>query len=404
MVRLGLIVLGACVQKRRSRRRRPSGWRPAAGVAVLVPAYNEETVICKTVETLLASTLEADIIVIDDGSSDRTSDVVRETYAGVERVKVHRKENGGKAAALNYGIAQTDAEVIVAIDGDTVLLPDAIERLVEPFEDPRVGAVAGKVVVGNRVNLMTRFQALEYLMSQNLDRRAFELFNAIGVVPGAIGAWRRRALVEVGGYSHDTLAEDADLTISIERRGWRVLGEPAAVALTEAPESLGSFLKQRFRWMFGTLQVAYKHAGAVLGRPSGVSLIIIPNVILFQFAFTLLAPIMDLLLVWTVATNVRSLVVHGWVQADTPMMLLGYWAFFQTVDVAAAAAAVALDGGRPSWRLVPLLAAQRFTYRQLLYWVAGRTLLAAIKGSFVGWGKLIRTGSVSLPVQTKGAG
>jgi hypothetical protein len=127
-------------------------------------------------------------------------------------------------------------------------------------------------------------------------------------------------------------------------------------------------------------------------------------VILFQFAFTLLAPIMDLLLVWTDATNVRSLVVHGWVQADTPMMLLGYWAFFQTVDVAAAAAAVALDGGRPSWRLVPLLAAQRFTYRQLLYWVAGRTLLAAIKGSFVGWGKLIRTGSVSLPVQTKGAG
>src|SRR4051812_31961429 len=404
MVRLSLIVLGACVQKRRSRRRRPSGWRPAAGVAVLVPAYNEETVICKTVETLLASALEADIIVIDDGSSDRTSDVVRETYAGVERVKVYRKENGGKAAALNFGIAQTDAEVIVAIDGDTVLLPDAIERLVEPFEDPRVGAVAGKVVVGNRVNLMTRFQALEYLMSQNLDRRAFELFNAIGVVPGAIGAWRRAALVEVGGYSHDTLAEDADLTWALQRHGWRIIGEPGALALTEAPETVKAFLKQRFRWMFGTLQVAYKNAGALLGRPCGISLITIPNVFLFQYAFTLLAPIMDLLLLWTVMMQVRSLVLFGSAQAGTSLMLLEYWIFFQSFDVLAAAAAMAFDRGRAEWRLVPLLILQRFSYRQLLYWAAVRTLLAAIKGSFVGWGKLIRTGSVSLPVQTKGAG
>jgi len=168
------------------------------------------------------------------------------------------------------------------------------------------------------------------------------------------------------------------------------------VALTEAPESLRSFLKQRFRWMFGTLQVAWKHAGGLLQRPNG-TWIIVPNVLLFQFAFTLLAPLMDILLVWTIAINVQSLIAHGWMQAGTPMTLLAYWAFFQTVDVAAAGAAHVLDGQRPSWRLFPLLAVQRFTYRQLLYWIAVRTLLAAIKGTFVGWGKLIRTGSVSLP-------
>ena len=401
--RLTLIIIGATWHKlRRPENARANADQPQE-IAILVPAYNEETVIAKTVQTLLDSTISGrlKIIVIDDGSSDRTAEVVRTEFAHLNNVRLCSKPNGGKAAALNYGITQTNAEVIVCIDGDTILLPDAIEHLVRPFADPAVGAVAGFVYVGNQKNLITRFQALEYTMSQNLDRRAFDHFNAIGVVPGAIGAWRRQAVTDVGGYSSDTLAEDADLTVSLERRGWKVTYEPKALALTEAPESLRGFLKQRFRWMFGTLQVAYKHSDALFLRPNGVSMITIPNVFVFQFAFTLLAPLMDLMLIWTVSSEVvsyffsLSIATSG---PETSLMLAEYWLMFQTFDLLAGAAALMLNGTSSEWKLMPLLFIQRFCYRQLLYFVVMQTLLTAIKGTLVGWGKLVRTGSVHIPV------
>jgi len=390
ILRILLIIIAALVQARRTSGRRVQ-WHPDK-IAVLVPAYNEEEVICKTVSALLSSTCadRLQILVVDDGSRDRTSDVVREAYGHDPRVLVHRKDNGGKASALNFGIDMTDADIIVAIDGDTILTPDAIDHLVTHFRDPTIGAVAGNVIVGNQTNLITRFQALEYITSQNLDRRAFELVNAIGVIPGAIGAWRRSALIEAQGYSKDTLAEDADLTLSIERNGWRVVGEPQARALTEAPETVRSFMKQRFRWMFGTLQVAWKHARR-RGRGHGVTLVVIPNVFVFQFGFTLLAPIMDILLVIAVAGALID------AENETSVLLAKYWVFFQTVDAIAAAVGIALSHERRSWRLLPLIFLQRFCYRQLLYVVATRALLAAIKGRLVGWGKLVRTGSVALP-------
>lgn len=417
--RLTLIILGATAHRLRGGHRAPAeAWQPdgqSGGIAVLVPAYNEEIVILKTIQTLLASTIAGriEIIVIDDGSTDETAAVVREAFAGEPSVRLYTKPNGGKAAALNYGLQMTSAEIIVAIDGDTVLLPDAIEHLARHFADPAIGAVAGTVSVGNRNTLITRFQAIEYVMSQNLDRRAFELINAIGVVPGAIGAWRREALVTVGGYSTDTLAEDADLTISVALAGWKVIGEPLACARTEAPESLRDFLKQRFRWMFGTLQVAYKHAAASVRRPCGISLVLVPNTLLFQFLFTLLAPVMDLILVFTVIMSVVDLVFgdargHG---HETLDLLAFYWLVFQAFDLLAGIAALLLHGGASEWRLLPLLVLQRFCYRQLLYVTAIRTLLAALKGTFVGWGKLVRTGSVDLPAASarnlsiaKGAG
>jgi cellulose synthase/poly-beta-1,6-N-acetylglucosamine synthase-like glycosyltransferase len=395
LFRIALVVIAALVQARRtSHSRRP--WKPET-IAVLVPAYNEEKVICKTVSALLSSTYpgEFDIIVVDDGSRDNTSAIVKQTFGDNPRILVHRKENGGKASALNLGIERTEAEIIVAIDGDTILMPDAIEHLVTHFQDPTVGAVAGNVIVGNQNNLITRFQALEYVTSQSLDRRAFELFNAIGVIPGAIGAWRRSALIEVHGYSSDTLAEDADLTFAIERRDWRVVGEPKALALTEAPETVRGFMKQRFRWMFGTLQVAWKHF-SLRGSGRGVVFIAIPNVFLFQFGFTLLAPIMDLLLV------IAGIAALAGSNHETLLLLLTYWACFQVADATAAAVGIALSRESANWRLLPLILLQRISYRQLLYVVAIRALLAAVKGRLVGWGKLVRTGSVvTQPRDTK---
>ncbi len=394
--RLCLIVVGATVQERRHRRRHEIDWLPQS-IAVLVPAYNEAKVICSTINSLLSATLEApfDIIVVDDGSKDGTADVVRRAFAGNPSVKVFEKPNGGKAAALNFALHCTEADVVVAIDADTVLDPDAIGYLVRHFGNPELGAVAGSAVVGNQINLLTRFQAIEYETSQNLDRRAFELFNAISVVPGAIGAWRREALIEVGGYASDTLAEDADVTLALERHGWKVIYEPRALAHTEAPETLRAFLKQRFRWLFGTLQVAHKNAGTILRKgPLPLALITLPNVYLFQFTFALIAPLMDALLLWSVVETAMSYVETGRPQELNSLRpLLLYWAFFQLLDIGAAVAALRMDILR-SWSLIPLIVLQRFCYRQLLYVVALRSLLAAVKGRFVGWGKLVRTGSV----------
>jgi cellulose synthase/poly-beta-1,6-N-acetylglucosamine synthase-like glycosyltransferase/peptidoglycan/xylan/chitin deacetylase (PgdA/CDA1 family) len=393
--RLLLIIVAAHVQRRRELQRAGVAWTPRS-IAVLVPGYNEEKVICKTVQSLLDSTIadRLEIIVIDDGSTDRTSEIVAETFADRPNVKAFKKANGGKSAALNFGITKTEADVIVAIDADTMLEPDAIELLVRHFHDERLGAVAGNAVVGNQCNMITRMQALEYVTSQNLERRALEIANAIPVVPGAIGAWRRAALLEAGGYGHDTLAEDADLTIELERLGWKVIYEPRARALTEAPETLAAFLKQRFRWMFGTLQVAYKNLVRVRGLPARIALITIPNAFVFSFAFTLLAPIIDAMLLVSVFNILFG--DAGTAQLDSLNRIAVYWLLFQAVDLMVAFLAIRLDCDRSNFALLPWILVQRFTYRQLLYWVAFRALLAAVKGQFVGWGKLIRTGTVAL--------
>ena len=397
ILRLSLICLCAYVQSRR-RRSQPKLDSFKGTIAVVVPAYNEAAIIAKTVTALLRSNVNQmfEVIVVDDGSTDDTSRVVADLFAAEPRVKLLRKENGGKASALNFGLFHTNAEVVIAIDGDTLLGRDAISHLTRYFNDPSIGAVAGKVVVGNQVSLLSRFQALEYATSQNLDRRAFELFNAIGVVPGAIGAWRREAVLGVGGYSNDTLAEDADLTISLERSGWRVVSDHQAQAWTEAPETLRPFLKQRLRWMFGTLQVAYKHRGAIAKKPSGVSAITLPNVFLFQFGFTLLTPLMDAILLWCLGVSVLAALGITEFDGGTLFLIAAYWLVFQAADFLGAIVALAIDRDRRHWSLLPLLLLQRFTYRQLLYVTAIRALVSALKGVFVGWGKLARTGNVEL--------
>lgn len=396
VVRLSFIIALALRHRKSERERSGLKWRPPS-LTVLVPAYNEEAVVCKTIRSLLASrNRKFDIVVIDDGSSDNTADAVRREFWKTQRVRVFKKQNGGKSAALNFGLRQTEAEIVIALDADTVFAPDSIEKLIRHFKDPRVGAVAGRAVVGNEVSLMARFQSLEYVTSQNLDRRAFEGFNAIGVVPGAIGAWRRQPLIDVGGFPLDTLAEDADATIAMERAGWRVLYEPAAIALTEAPETVRAFMKQRFRWMYGTLQVAFKHRDALVQKTArGVGYVTIPNIVIFQFAFTLLAPLMDLMLLLSLIFEGREWMISSTGEiSDSLQKIALYWLLFQGVDSLLAAVGLALNGDRRRWNLFPLIFIQRFCYRQLLYFVAIKTLLAAVRGQFVGWGKLLRTGNV----------
>jgi cellulose synthase/poly-beta-1,6-N-acetylglucosamine synthase-like glycosyltransferase/peptidoglycan/xylan/chitin deacetylase (PgdA/CDA1 family) len=397
-LRLLWVLVFASIHARRVKKRADTAWTPKS-MAVVIPAYNEEKVICNSVHAMLASDMtDFQILVVDDGSTDNTADIVRRTFRNEPRVRVIRKNNGGKWSALNLALESTDADIVVTLDAETIYAPDALRHLVRHFSDETVAGVAGHAVVGNRINLITRLQALEYVTNQNLDRRALEVVNGITVVPGAIGAWRRDALLTIGGFTSDTLAEDADATVRLELAGWKVMYEPRAIARTEAPESVATFMKQRLRWMFGTLQVGYKNRAVMWRmRPVGLGLFGLPNIIIFQFLFTLVAPIIDLMLAWSLLTSLSNFNMRP--DEGIPPMLLAvgmYWACFQLVEVATAAFAIALDGQRKTWRLLPLLFVQRFIYRQLLYIVAIRVMLAALKGSMLGWGKLKRTGRVAL--------
>jgi cellulose synthase/poly-beta-1,6-N-acetylglucosamine synthase-like glycosyltransferase len=232
-------------------------------VAVLIPAYNEEKVIVRTIRSVMMSNYKnLRIIVIDDGSKDRTSEVARDAYPNdiaSGRLIVLTKPNGGKADALNYALERTDEELYVGIDADGVIAHDAITNLVPHFANPKIGAVAGNAKVGNRVNLWTRWQALEYITSQNFERRALDLFDVVMVVPGAIGAWRTAAVKAGDGYHTNTVAEDADLTMNILEQGYSVIYEDQALAFTEAPVNADGLMRQRFRWSFGILQAIWKH-------------------------------------------------------------------------------------------------------------------------------------------------
>jgi len=267
---------------------------------------------------------------------------------------------------------------------------------VAPLADARVGAVAGNAKVGNRINLVTRWQAMEYITSQNLDRRAFALLNCITVVPGAIGAWRRTLVLDVGGFSEQTLAEDQDLTLTLLERGWRIAYADSAVAYTEAPDTLRGLSGQRFRWSFGTLQCAWKHRGALF-RSRALGWVALPNVWIFQLAFPFLAPAADLLFAWSLLTVYVNKLQHGAEYAMQSLeQVVGFYVAFLAVDWLAGVAALLMEKGEEKG-LAWLILLQRFVYRQVLYWAVVKAVGAAAQGRARGWGKLARKGTVELP-------
>jgi cellulose synthase/poly-beta-1,6-N-acetylglucosamine synthase-like glycosyltransferase/peptidoglycan/xylan/chitin deacetylase (PgdA/CDA1 family)/spore germination protein YaaH len=384
----------AFAQWLRSRRRERihAGSEYSPFVSIIVPAYNEELVIGNTIRSLLASDYtDYEIIVVDDGSQDNTSRVVRYEFGADERVKLFTVPNGGKATALNTGLEYARGEVIIALDADTIFTPQTVGALAHRFYDKQFGAIAGNAKVGNRVNLVTRWQALEYITSQNMDRRAFASLNCITVVPGAVGAWRKDLLIEAGGFPSDTLAEDQDLTLQIRRLGYKIGYEENAVAWTEAPHNLRSLAKQRFRWSYGTLQCMWKHQDALF-RPrfGALGFIAMPNVWIFQIFFPLISPVMDLILLYTLISNG----IDRWQQptgytSTNLRQVLFYYALFLAIDWMTAGFAFLLER-RERWSLLWWLFLQRFCYRQVMYYVMIKSVAIAIRGPVVGWGKLER--------------
>jgi cellulose synthase/poly-beta-1,6-N-acetylglucosamine synthase-like glycosyltransferase len=339
--------------------------------------------------------VQVEVIVIDDGSMDRTSEIVREQFGDDTRVRLLTLENGGKAHALNKGLELAKGEIVIALDADTQFEPATISRLARWFVDPALGAVAGNAKVGNRVNLVTAWQALEYITAQNLERRALARLNAMTVVPGAVGAWRLDAILSVGGYPHDTLAEDQDLTIAIQRAGWKVTYDQYAVAWTEAPENFRALAKQRFRWAYGTLQCLWKHSSVVrTGKPRGLARIGLPQAALFQILLAAISPVIDLALLLSLVNTWLEVAAHGWEQTQTDVdKMLTYWLVFTAIDLLAAFIAFALER-RERWRLLWLLIPQRIGYRQVMYYVVLKALAQAMRGPKVDWGKLERSGRV----------
>ncbi|HLW88775.1 MAG TPA: glycosyltransferase, partial [Terriglobales bacterium] len=400
-----LLFIGALAifdRLRTSRRVVPEFGTPT--VAVLIPAYNEEKVIERTVRAALASNYpDLRVIVIDDGSRDHTLEIARTAFqreASSGRVLILTKPNSGKADALNFGLEHLrDEEVFVGIDADTVIAPNAISRLVPHFSNPKVAAVAGNAKVGNRVNLWTRWQALEYITSQNFERRALNVMGAVSVVPGAIGAWRTSAVREAGGYHTDTVAEDADLTMALLRRGYRVEYEDLALAYTEAPINAKSLMRQRFRWSFGILQSVWKHR-AVFARKGALGWVALPNIVIFQILLPLVSPFIDLM--FAVGAIWYFVQKHFHPDSTDPasfQRLVVFFAAFLVIDFLTSALAFALERRQPeakedTW-LLSQVWLQRFAYRQLFSVVLLKTLKRAIEGQSFAWDKLERTAAMS---------
>src|SRR6202521_1563793 len=363
---------------------------PPPGVTVLIPAHNEENVIVQTVTSVLLSDLkDLQIIVVNDGSIDKTGELLDTNFSHEPRVRIIHQVNRGKAAALNVAMSQADTEIVVTIDAATEIESDAISKLVRHFSDPKVGAVAGNVKVGNRSRWLTRWQALEYITSQNMEKRAFDLLNCITVVPGALGAWRKQAIDAAGGITADTVAEDADLTIAIRRLGWRVTYDEEAIAWTEAPETASQLIRQRFRWTFGTLQSFWKHADTLL-RPKYGTLgwIALPNIFIFQLVLPLVSPVIDLmffgsLLLWGLAQFRITRLPQLWTTADVEKSLF-FFGGFLLIDIATCMVAFALER-KEDWTLLFPVLLQRFYYRQLMYVVLFRSVKEAVSGRPVGW-------------------
>jgi cellulose synthase/poly-beta-1,6-N-acetylglucosamine synthase-like glycosyltransferase/peptidoglycan/xylan/chitin deacetylase (PgdA/CDA1 family) len=378
-----VVVLALASYHTRTTRSRPRGEEYLPPVVVVVPAYNESVGIERAVRSLAASEYaELEVVVVDDGSTDGTAEIVESL--GLERVRLVRQENRGKAAALNTGVALSSQDVVVMVDGDTIFEPDTVRRLVRPLADERVGAVSGNTKVGNRRGLLGRWQHIEYVTGFNLDRRMYEVLQCTPTVPGAIGAFRREALDQVGGISGATLAEDTDLTLAIGRTGRLVVYAEDARAWTEAPSTLGDVWRQRYRWSFGTMQAVWKHKRAMISRDRRERRIgrrALPYMILFQIALPVAAPLIDLF------------ALYGLLFMD-PVPVVGYWLAFNALQLGLAIFAFRLDREpfRPLWAL-PL---QQFVYRQLMYLVIIESTVSALVGIRASWRRVERTGDVEV--------
>jgi biofilm PGA synthesis N-glycosyltransferase PgaC len=378
--------------------RRRAQARPAANITVLpvsivIAAYNEEKVIRRTLETLLDSNYPfIELLVVNDGSTDSTAAEVEAMMSRDPRIRLISQPNRGKWAALNHGTAEAQGDILVTLDADTIFTPDTVTNLVRQFAadpDGRLGAVAGVVRVGNRTrNLLTRWQALEYLTQIGIERSAYAQLGAVPIVPGACAAWRKAAVVEAGGYSHATLAEDCDLTLSLHHTHWRVSQDDQALAYTEAPDHVDALLAQRIRWTFGTLQAIVKHRDMLLRRQYGwLGMAVLPYMVV-----SVLIPIV--FLPFIAVMGVLAVQNSGWGTVGL------YFSLFLALHLLVAAVAVVLM--RERWANLLMVPVYRVVHEPLRAYLLYTSAYLALRGVKLGWNKLQRTGVMDAVVDMHG--
>ncbi|MEX5259303.1 bifunctional polysaccharide deacetylase/glycosyltransferase family 2 protein [Kocuria sp. CPCC 205263] len=354
-------------------------------VSVILPVFNEEPVIARTLAALRASDYpNLEVIAVDDGSTDRTLAIMREHAASWPALTVITQPNGGKSIASNHGIMAARGEILVTLDGDTLFEPRTVRMFARHFyaQDTKrpVGAVAGHVKVGNRTGLLTMWQSLEYISGICVTRMGEGVAGAISIVPGACAAWRKEALQAAGGYSHDTLAEDADLTMTLQKLGWAVVQENRAVAWTEAPMTVRGLAKQRLRWTYGNLQALWKHAGMLFRPRYGfLGMVALP--------YTLLATLVPLVfLPLTVLMAGINLAAGNW------QPIAAFAAFVLAIHAVICVIAIRMVG--ESWTHLLVVPVYRVIYEPLRAYLLYASLLQALRGRMIGWYKPERTNSV----------
>ena len=353
-------------------------------VSIVVPAYNEGEVIQSSLSSLLELRYPYyEIIAVDDGSSDDTYEKMRAfegNHYGV-RVSVFRKENSGKADTLNYGIRRSRAPIVVCMDSDSRLAPEALRYAVMHFQDPTVGAVAGNVKVINRHNIWTRLQALEYIEGLNIVRNAQAFFRTVNVIPGPIGIFRRQVLETTGGYESDTFAEDFDMTVKVLADGWKIEYEPKAVAYTEAPEDLLDIIKQRYRWSRGILQALRKQKRLLLRGSGSASTGLSLWYMLFEgLAWPFMNIFSNLFFVWIA-------LIYGMTK-----LLVLWWLLLTVLDLLIAVHAILMEREDLSLAFYSLF--YRIFYVLIIDVTKVFATLEELLGLDMSWGKLARKGRI----------
>ena len=389
MVLMGLVVrylsfmwLGYLHQVEQTARGDASGqvtWPP---VTILVPAFNEGPVIEASVRSLLRLDYPAyEILVVDDGSTDDTRERVAplEGRHGDVTVRLVSKINGGKATALNTGIALARHDFVLCMDGDSKLESQVLRVSMPHFAKDHVAAVAGNVKVINRDTHLSRFQALEYIEGLNMARRAQGFVRVVNIIPGPIGLFRRSVLQEVGGYERDTFAEDADLTLKILALGYHIVYEDRAVAWTEAPETVNDLIKQRYRWTRGILQAVRKRKLALL------------NPVNFWVWISIVMMLFEGIMMPAASVLVNGMfAVTALAEGELGMFIVWWFLLFSLLDLIAAMYCV--SGEQEELKLVPYALLMRFFYFPLVDVTKLMATVDELQNVEMTWGKLDRAG------------
>jgi biofilm PGA synthesis N-glycosyltransferase PgaC len=357
-------------------------------VSIIVPVYNESRVIRDSIKSLLELNYSNyEIIIVNDGSTDDTKEVA-ESLVGYQKgrltdikVSLINQPNGGKSRALNSGIKHSQAEIILCMDGDSQLSPESVRLAVRHFENPQIGAVAGNVKVLNRKKFLTDLQALEYIEGLNMARSAQSYIRLVNIIPGPIGLFRRKAIVDSGYYSNDTFAEDADLTLKILANGWKIYYEPASVSYTEAPSGLQQLLKQRYRWTRGIIQSIRKHKRLMINPSINLG----DTFILWtMFYEALIWPAMN------IAANVFFIVAA--IAFGFSYLIFFWWAGLALLDLITALYCIAVE--KEEFRLIVYAIIYRMFFILVVDICKAMSTIEEFLGIKMTWGKLERVGTV----------